>query len=562
MQTRRDARHPIPDPAADQGLSELGRARFQERLSAKDASLFKSDPAHRKVIRNSLGWLSLPRSMALALGPIRSFAAEASQEGFKSAVVLGMGGSSLSCEVFRRCFACPQGGLELKVLDSTNPGSVRSLESSLDLKRTLFVVSSKSGATVEPNSMMEYFHARASKACGAKAGRHFVSITDPGTSLEKLSLRLRFRKVFTNPPDIGGRYSVLSNFGLVPAALMGVDVAKLLARAAVEADDPGTGLRLGAALGVLAGRGRDKMTLSLSPGIAALGLWIEQLVAESTGKEGRGIVPVREPISADGGGDRVYVRIALAGEVDKAAEKDLQRLEKSHPVIRFTLPDVYGLGSQFYLWEIATAAAGFLLGVNPFDQPDVASAKDQTLALLSGLEKGKLPKETASFRAGGLAAHADDGLVSSLGATKGSSMPLAQVLRSHWARMRAGDYGAILAFIEETPEKVRLLESVARRLRSGGAPVMLQYGPRYLHSTGQLYKGGAPSGLYILVTEPVARDLPVPGEKYSFAVLHRAQARGDFAAMKAAGRRVLRLDLNAPAVEGLRSLAKAAPGVD
>ncbi|MBI5208938.1 MAG: hypothetical protein HY927_03085 [Elusimicrobia bacterium] len=546
--------------AAEKGMEELRQARFLERLRAKDASLFKADPSHQKIIRNSLGWLRLPESMAMALGPVRSFAAEARQEGFKRAVVLGMGGSSLSCEVFRRCFAAGPGCPELRVLDATHPDSVRSIEAELDLKTTLFIVSSKSGSTIEPNCMLEYFFSKAAKARGSKAPTPFVAITDPGTSLEKLARERRFRKVFLNQPDIGGRYSVLSNFGLVPAALMGIDAGRLLERARRAADDPDQGLRLGAALGVLARQGRDKVTLSLSDGLAAFGLWIEQLVAESTGKEGRGILPVCEPLEGSCADDRVFVRLSLEGEDRPETRKKLSALEKAgHPVIRLTLADAYDLGAQFYRWEIATAAAGFLLGVDPFDQPDVQSAKDQTRALLSGLQKGALPKDSGDLRAGNIPACCDAGLASLLGSRKGTQLPLGDVLSAHFGRLKAGDYAAILAFMEESPEARRLLESLRERLRAATpAPVTLGFGPRYLHSTGQLYKGGAPTGVFLVLSQAPAAALPIPGEKFGFDVLCQAQARGDFEAMRRAGRRVLRLDLDAPVLDGLRSLVNAA----
>ncbi|MFA6317157.1 MAG: hypothetical protein WC943_07045 [Elusimicrobiota bacterium] len=557
MKTTPQTRKGLGRPAAEQGLAELAKARFQDRLFAKDPSLFKDEPSHQKIIRNSLGWLDLPRSMALSLGPIRGLADEARREGFKDAVVLGMGGSSLSCEVFRRSFTPVPGGPGLRVLDTTNPGGVAALDASLDLKKTLFVVSSKSGSTVEPNCMMEYFFDRASKASGAKAPKQFVAITDPGSSLEKLSLGRGFRKVFLNPPDVGGRYSVLSNFGLVPASLMGIDPARLLASA--RGADIGAGLRLGAALGVLARQGRDKMTLSISAGIASLGLWIEQLVAESTGKEGRGILPAVETLAGPWGKDRVFVRIALSSEPDPETDAVLERLEKDgHPVIRLALGDAYDLGAQFYLWEIATAAAGFLLGVNPFDQPDVQSAKDQAKTLLASLVKGRLPKEKASFQAGGMAAFCDEGLLALLKADKGSNLPLEKVLAAHFGRLKEGDYAAVLAFLQEDPERDGLLERIRANLRrTVAAPVTVSYGPRYLHSTGQLYKGGAASGVFLVLTEPEAAALPVPGEKFSFGVLHQAQARGDFAAMRAAGRRVLRLELGKPSLDGLRSVANA-----
>jgi len=555
------------------GLADLRRARFPERLWAKDSGLWKSEPAHQKIIRNSLGWLTLPDAMAAGLGPVRSFAADARREGFTHAVVLGMGGSSLSCEVFRQVFDRAPGHPALEVLDSTNPASVAALEGRIDLARTLFLISSKSGSTIEPNCLLDYFFDKAARRPGVRAGaagRQFVAITDPGTAMEKMAISRGFRKVFLNPADVGGRFSALSLFGLVPAALMGVDVEGLLdsaracahACAAAGASPENAGLRLGAALGRHAREGRDKLTLSLSPALDALGLWIEQLIAESTGKEGRGILPVHgEPLDepARYGPDRLFVRIALRGHPEPEAEARLAALERAgHPVLRFPLSDRREVGAQFFLWEIATAAAGFLLGVNPFDQPDVQSAKDQTKRLLSVLDDGDLPKETADLRAGGLAAFADPGLLKDLGAQRGLDMPLRRVLEAHMGRLKPGDYCAVLAFVHPDEDSRLQLEILQRQLRrSTRAAVTVQFGPRYLHSTGQLYKGGDANGLFLELVQPDSQPLPVPGREYSFGTLHRAQARGDYAAMLKGKRRILRLNLGRAPAESLRALVNA-----
>jgi len=555
------------------GLLEFERGRFAQRLWSKDPTLWKTEPAHQKIIRNSLGWLTLPEAMAAGLGPVRSFAAEIRAEGFTHAVVLGMGGSSLTCEVFRRVFTPAPGAPVLEVLDSTNPATVAALEARLDLARTLFFVSSKSGGTVEPNCLMDYFFDKVSRRAGNKAGRQFVAITDPGTAMEKAAISRGFRKVFLNPSDVGGRFSALSLFGLVPAAVMGVDVGRLLnsaramARAcgiessAGAADNPA--LRLGAALGLRARAGRDKLTLSLSASLEPFGLWIEQLIAESTGKEGRGILPVHgEPLGAPQSyaADRVFVRMALREQPERDVEERLAALERAgHPVLRFSLADRYELGGQFFLWEAATAAAGFLLGVDPFDQPDVQSAKDQTKRLLAGLEGGTLPKETADLRAGGLAAFADQDLRSSLNANRGLDLPLSRVLGAHLARLKPGDYAAVLAYVHPDEGSRLQLEALQRHLRRiSTAAVTVQYGPRYLHSTGQLYKGGAANGVFLELVAPDATALPVPGQGFSFGTLHRAQARGDFAALLEGGRRILRLELGTAVEESLRAVVNAA----
>ena len=557
----------------DAGLAELEEKRFAERLWAKDASLWKSAASHQKLIKNALGWLTAPNASAAGLGPVRSFADEIAAEGFAHVAVLGMGGSSLCVETMRRILPLAAGRPLLHVLDSTHPDNVGALERELDLERTLFIVASKSGSTVEPNAYMEYFWDALSRRPGTKAGRQFVAITDPGTSLDKLSRARGFRKTFLNQSDVGGRFSALTLFGLVPAALGGADVAALLtrARAAAEAcsaqtptrDNPG--LRLGAALGRHAREGRDKLTLVLDPRLEAFGLWVEQLIAESTGKEGRGILPVvGEPLGAPAeyGRDRLFVSVTLKDHRDAAADKKLAALEQAgHPVVRLELADALDLGAQFLLWEIATAAAGFFLGIDPFDQPDVQSAKDRTKELLAGLHQGNLPAEKAEFRAGGLAAFADSALVSALKAAPGQDRPLREVLAAHLARVAPGDYVSVLAYLAETDEARRALEEIRGFVRSRTtAPVTVSWGPRYLHSTGQLYKGGAKGGVFLFLGDAERGRLPVPGQTFTFGTLCRAQIRGDAAATLAAGRRVLRLDLGETAAAGLRAVANALAG--
>ncbi len=434
----------------DAGLAELEAKRFSERLWAKDASLWKDDAAHSKLIKHSLGWLTAPDSSSLNLPSVRAFADETARD-FDSVVILGMGGSSLCVETLRLVLPLTPGKPRLRVLDSTHPDAVLALESALNLDRTLFVVASKSGSTIEPNSMFDYFWNAVEKRSGAKAGRQFAAITDPGTSLENLSRKRAFRKTFLNPSDVGGRFSALTLFGVVPAVLGGADAAGLLerARAAAKACAPAAptrdnpGLRLGAALGVHARQGRDKLTLVLDPRLEAFGLWIEQLVAESTGKEWKGIFPVvGEPLGApaDYGRDRLFVRLSLKGRADAGIDAKLAALETAgHPVVRLELADELDLGAQFFLWEIATAAAGYFLGVDPFDQPDVQSAKDRTKELLAGLSGGALPAEKADFRAGGLSAFADAGLQSALKSDGGQDRPLREVLDAHLAGGAPGD---------------------------------------------------------------------------------------------------------------------------
>jgi glucose-6-phosphate isomerase len=484
-----------------------------------------------------------------------------------------MGGSSLCVETLRRVLPAAPGRPRLRVLDSTHPGAVSALEKELELDKTLFILASKSGSTIEPNCMFAHFWDLVSKRSGAKAGRQFVAITDPGTSLEKLSRERGFRKTFLNPSDVGGRFAALTLFGMVPATLAGADTAGLLerARAAAKACSPSTptrdnpGLRLGAAMGAHARDGRDKLTLILDPRLEALGLWIEQLVAESTGKEGKGIFPVTgeelgEPSAY--GRDRLFVRVALKGRADAAADKKLAALEAAgHPVVRLELADELDLGAQFFVWEVATAAAGFFLGVNPFDQPNVQAAKDQVVALLGDLNGGALPAEKADFRAGGLSAFADAGLKSALKTDGGQDRPLREVLEAHLSRVVPGDYVCLLAYLAETDESRRLLEDARRLVRARTtAPVTVSWGPRYLHSTGQLYKGGSGRGVFLFLADGEKARVPVPGKPYTFGTLCRAQARGDAAATLAAGRRVLRLELGDSAGEGLRATVNALAG--
>jgi transaldolase/glucose-6-phosphate isomerase len=552
------------------GLAELEAKRFAERLWAKDGSVWKDDADHQKLIKHALGWLTAPESTSLSMGPVRALADEAARDGVKHVVILGMGGSSLCVETLGRCLPLAAGRPRLHVLDSTHPDAILAVEKELDLERTLFVVASKSGSTIEPNCLYEYFWSKVAVKAGAKAGRQFVAITDPGTSLEKLSRERGFRKTFLNPSDVGGRFSALTLFGLVPAALVGADASALLdrARTAAKACSPQTptrdnpGLRLGAALGRHARDGRDKLTLVLDPRLEAFGLWIEQLVAESTGKEGKGIFPVvGETLGApaDYGRDRLFVRIALKGRADHDLDKKLAALELAgHPVVRLELADELDLGGQFFIWEVATAAAGFFLGVDPFDQPNVQSAKNGTNELLEGLTGGALPAEKADFRAGGLAAFADPGLKSALKADGGQDRPLREVLDAHLSRVQPGDYVCVLAYLAETDEARRLLDDVRLLARSRStAPVTVSWGPRYLHSTGQLYKGGSGRGVFLFLSDAEKTKLPVPGRKFTFGTLCRAQSRGDAAATLASGRRVLRLELGDAPIEALRALANA-----
>jgi glucose-6-phosphate isomerase len=472
-----------------------------------------------------------------------------------------MGGSSLCPDVCRATFGTAPGFLQLHVLDSTVPGSVAQIEKSVDLAHTLFLVSSKSGGTIEPNSFFKYFYERVRALKGERAGENFVAITDPGTSLEKLASEKKFRRVFHGVPDIGGRYSALSNFGMVPAALAGVDVQTLLERAERMVHASGAcvptkenpGMVLGATLAEAARRGRDKITFVISGGIETFADWVEQLIAESTGKEDKGLLPVAgEALGGPGvyGKDRLFVHLKLESEAEGSDEQALNALETAgHPVIRLSLHDKFDLGQEFFCWEVATATAGALLGINPFDQPNVQESKDNTNRLLQQfLSQGKFGEEELALEADGIQLYSSPEIHASLetaAAARGRKSHLPEgYLAAFLNQARPGDYVALLAYLEPTAENGALLESLRTRLRDAThLATTLGYGPRYLHSTGQLHKGGANNGLFIQITAGDAQDLPIPGEPYSFSILKQAQALGDLRSLESKQRRVIRLHL-------------------
>jgi transaldolase/glucose-6-phosphate isomerase len=547
--------------AVDATLDRLEEQKFPQRLWDRDPSLWKNDPAHHAVIRNALGWLRVSDVMLGHLEGLLSFVQEVRSAGFTQAVVLGMGGSSLCPDVCRATFGTAPGFLQLHVLDSTVPASVAQIEKSVDLAHTLFLVSSKSGGTVEPNSFFKYFYERVRALKGERAGENFVAITDPGTSLEKLASEKKFRRVFPGVPDIGGRYSALSNFGIVPAALAGVDVQTLLERAERMVHASGAcvpaqenpGMVLGATLAEAARRGRDKITFLISREIETFADWVEQLIAESTGKEDKGLLPVvGEALGEPGvyGKDRAFVHLKLESEATGRLEQALNALAAAgHPVIRISLRDTLDLGQEFFRWEVATATAGALLDIDPFDQPNVQESKDNTNRLLQQFRsQGKFIEEAPALEADGIQLYCNPQTHASLeGAqaaqSRGSDSPegfLAAFLNNH----REGDYVALLAYLEPTAESGAPLDSIRTCLRDAThLATTLGYGPRYLHSTGQLHKGGANNGLFIQITADDAQDLPIPGEPYSFSILKQAQALGDLRSLESKQRRVIRLHL-------------------
>jgi transaldolase/glucose-6-phosphate isomerase len=535
-------------------------------LWAGDASLWTNrDEA------SWLGWLSVVELMLEDLTPLGHIRDEVRHEGFTHALLLGMGGSSLCPEVWRETFGKVPGSPALLVLDSTDPAQVKAREEQIDLEHTLFIVSSKSGSTLEPNIFKAYFFERVKQVLGAeRAGSRFVAITDPGSNLEKEAKADGFRHIYAGVKSIGGRYSALSNFGMVPAAAMGLDFERLLdeAERMLHACAPGVpaadnpGLALGTILGVAATRGIDKLTIAASPGLYDLGAWLEQLIAESSGKDGKGIIPVdRERLAAPGayGDDRVFVYVRLDEAPDAAQDAAVAALEEAgRPVVRIHVATKYDLAEEFIRWEIATAIAGAILRVNPFNQPDVEASKLATRALTSEYEKtDKLPSEAPFFEGEGVKLFADAANARALRKAAGAGS-LGAYLRAHLDRIGVGDYFALLAYVAMNEGNESALQTSRHRVRDGKrVATCLGFGPRFLHSTGQLYKGGPNTGVFLQVTCDDARDLPVPGQKYTFGLVKAAQARGDFQVLAERGRRALRIHVGPDVAAGLKALDAA-----
>lgn len=564
------------DEAVRATLARLDQEKFTRRLWAREAAVWKSKAEHQKIISNSLGWLDSPVQMRDRVIELGGFADKVRAEGYTHAVVLGMGGSSLCPDVCRLTFGTAEGYLELHVLDSTAPASVASLTKEIDVAKTLFLVSSKSGGTVESLSFYKYFYDLVRQQKGVAAGENFVAITDPGTSLEKLAAEQGFRRVFHGHPDIGGRFSAISNFGMVPAALAGVDIAKLLSRAldmsnACSSETPifdNPGVALGALLAEAARAGRNKITFIMSAGTYSFGDWVEQLIAESTGKEGKGLVPViREYIGPPElyGPDRVFIRMALVEEKKPMVVKRLDALEAAgHPVVQIDLQDHYDLGREFFRWEIATATVGMLLGLNPFDQPNVQESKDNTNRLLGEFRThNKIPEAAPLGESEGVKVFYDrpqGGAPDLAGASP--EQACSRCVAAFLSQAREGDYLALLPYLESSSAHKASIQALRLHLRDGmRLATTVGYGPRYLHSTGQLHKGGPAQGLFILITADDQQDRPIPGEPYTFGILKQAQALGDYEALRAKGRPVIRFHLTARIPAGLdqmTNLLKAA----
>ncbi len=544
-------------------LADWNKNNKIKKLWEKDSSLWTGADEGKW-----LGWLDITEEQLGGIDALNQIAENIKEAAFKNALLLGMGGSSLCPEVLRMTFGKAEGFPDLHVLDSTDPAQIKYIENKVDLSSTICIVSSKSGGTLEPNIYKQYFFDRVKSKVGEKeAGNRFIAITDPGSKMQRAAEKDKFRKICFGVPSIGGRYSALSNFGMVPAAVMGIDVPRFLknTKKMVDACGPDSdatknpGAVLGTILGVAATQGRDKVTIITSLGIFDLGAWLEQLLAESTGKVGKGIIPVdREKVSTPDayGDDRVFAYLRLESDTDKQQSAAVDALAKAgHPVVRIVLSDIYNLGQEFFRWEIATAVAGAIIGINAFNQPDVEASKVETRKLTAEYEEtGKLPSEAQFFTGGSLKLYADPKNTLAL---KGGET-LVGFLKNHLSRMSAGDYFGVLGYITMNEAHEAALQSIRLAVRdTKKVATVLGFGPRFLHSTGQAYKGGPNSGVFLQITCDDAVDLLVPGQKYTFGVVKAAQARGDFAVLAERGRRALRVHLGKDVTAGLATLTDA-----
>jgi len=541
----------------------------------KVARFWKKDPSlwTRDGEEKWLGWIDIVERQQKDLPSFAALAADVKSAGFKSVLLLGMGGSSLCPEVLAVTFGQQPGFPALHIVDSTDPVQVKAARDKVNLAETLAVVASKSGSTLEPNVLKQYFFAEMQKAVGAdKAGSHFLAITDPGSKMEQVAKADNFRHIFYGDPEIGGRYSALSNFGVVAATVAGLDTAKLLAEAAkavasarlAPASNPA--VMLGLILGSAANAGRDKITIFTSPEIYDLGAWLEQLIAESTGKLGKGITPVDREAIGDPpvyGKDRIFAYVRLKNTADASLDAKIAALEAAgHPVVHFEIEDLYEVFGQFFTWEVATAVAGSVMGINPFNQPDVESAKIETRALTSAYEQtGKLPERVpalvGSMANVEFALYATNAYAAKLKAAA-PSPNLAGYLRAHFDQLHPGDYFAALAYLPMFPEHEAAIQALRHKVRDAKhVATCLGFGPRFLHSTGQDYKGGPNTGVFLQITADHATDLAIPDQKYSFGVVIAAQAAGDMAVLESRGRRALRVHLGSDIAAGLKMLAAA-----
>jgi glucose-6-phosphate isomerase len=540
-------------------LAEARHDNVVQRIWSKDTSLWKAEEPHQKIIRNSLGWLNVASETHAVADDLIDFADQIrGPGGFTHVMLCGMGGSSLCPEVIRQTFGHQSGYPKLLVLDSTDPDVVASFAHQIDIDHCLFIIASKSGTTTEPLVFYKYWYEQVAQRM-RDPGQSFVAITDPGTRMVEMATEDKFRRIFLNRPDIGGRYSALTYFGMVPAAIMGVDIRTILSRAqemmracfAEAPFDDNPAALLGTVLGQCAVAGRDKLTIVIDQPFNALGLWIEQLVAESTGKEGKGILPINgDPLGPPSvySDDRVFVSITM-GKPEGESHSALKALEAAgHPVVYRSLKDSYDLGKEFFLWEFATAFAGWRLSINPFDQPNVQESKDATKERLEYFTRqGKLQEQSVLVSDGLLTVYVDDQTKALLPSTS-----VLKALRVHLAKVKTHDYIALLDYIEETSEIEATIQAIRIHLRDvTRCATTTGYGPRFLHSTGQLHKGGPDTGVFIQLTAADNVDLPIPGESYTFSILKQAQSLGDFRSLASRGRRAIRVDLGDDVVAGL-----------
>lgn len=546
--------NPMAEGIIREGIIKLEGLNFNKKFWEKDPTLWKEEPQHQELIKNFLGWQKVYDWTLQHLDEVTQFAAEAKKD-YKYCVVMGMGGSSLAPEVFRTLFGKQSGYPELFVLDTTNPDWVGAVRAKINPAETLFIFASKSGGTVEPSSQFAYFYEEVKKAGVKTPGHHFIAITDKGTGLQDLAKKFKFRHVFTNPSDIGGRFSALSFFGIVPAAIMGVDVAQILnqAKAAAETFGPqapvkdNAAVKLGAYMGACyANHSKDKLTILAPQEVATFGLWAEQLVAESTGKEGKGIVPVvGETLhrNFDYREDRFFVCLTADSDDNKRVAEIADDLaERGFPIVTLDMSDKYQLGAMYLLWEIATAAAGAILAIDPFDQPNVQEAKILTKNVLAQLSAGDIPAEVTAPL-----------LVSK---DLKDEVKLESLAQDFFSLLESNDYVAILPYVwpcEETDEALAALRDkiLCRTKRA----VLFGYGPRYLHSSGQLHKGDGNNGVFLILSADPANDIQIPGQNYTFGQLCNAQALGDFQALEKKGRRVMKLHLQQPVAQAIKKIS-------
>ena len=549
-----------------QSRVERTAAEFQSsgiirKIWNNDHTVWRNEEIHKRSILTRLGWLHSAELMEKNLGMLHNFAEEIRSAGFTHAVVLGMGGSSLCPDVCRATFGSTPGFPQLLVLDSTNPVSVERIENSISLEKTLFIIASKSGGTTETNMFFKYFYDRVDQKRPGHAGENFVAVTDADTQMERIAKEKDFRRIFINPSDIGGRYSALSYFGLVPMAVVGMDLAKILksARSVIEsseASDINTNqsAMLGVAMGEAFKEGVDKLTLLVSEEISTFGCWAEQLVAESTGKEGKGIVPIEgESPRPDYSLDRLFVFMVV--EQDRGPIRELQHelTKKGKPVVEIILENAYDLGGEFFRWEFATAIAAAVMKINPFDEPNVKESKDNTVRVIEEYKKtGKLPEQKTIAEEKGLQCYCEPDYAQRL-VSGGSESSPRNLIRAHLSQKMPGDYVALLAYVDQSETNQKLLKGVRDAVaKRTGCPTALGFGPRYLHSTGQLHKGGKANGLFILFTADESVDRAIPGEEFSFEVLKNAQALGDYRSLAGRSLRILRIHLGNDIEGGLK----------